>query len=245
MLVSQERKPRVLLKISGETLSGKTTKKFQEKALDFIVSAINSVKDICELAIVMGGGNLIRGSKLQSEINLPSIESDYAGMYATVINGVILKSRLKQKYGLDVRILSAVDAAHVAEPYRFEKARHHLECGRIVLLVGGTGNPRFSTDTAMVLRASELEADIILKGTKVDGIYDKDPTRYKDAVLFPHITHMDFINKGLGIIDTTSVTLAKDDHQVIKVFNIFKKFNLLKILTEGGIGSEISDKKTE
>lgn len=243
--MSKEQKPRVLLKISGETLSGKTTGIYQEEALDFIVSEINSAKDICELAIVMGGGNLIRGSMLQKEINLPSIESDYAGMYATVINGVILKSRLKQNHGLDVRITSAVDAAHVAEPYRFEKARHHLESGRIVLLVGGTGNPRFSTDTAMVLRARELEADIILKGTKVDGIYDKDPTRYEDAILLPHITYMDFINKGLGIIDTTAVTFARDNQQVIKVFNIFKKFNLLTILTKGGVGSEISDKKTE
>ncbi len=234
-------KERVLLKISGEALSGEGKIGHNRKAMDFLAKEILTVKDLFELAIVVGGGNLIRGTTLKKEVLLrDGVVADYVGMVATVINAAVFQNVLEEDFGLETRAASALEVKEVAELFVRRKVISHLNKGRIVLLAGGTGNPDFSTDTAMVLRAHEIGAKIILKGTKVDGIFDKDPRKDENAVLIPKISHMDYLNKNLNIVDATAVTLARNHSLVIKVFNIFQEGNLRKILTGENIGSEIS-----
>lgn len=232
----------VLLKFSGEALGGKSRIGFDKDAMDFLAGEITSVRDMCKLAVVVGGGNLIRGSRLKQEAGLKdSVVADYAGMLATVINAITFQEVLERKFGLDTRVMSAIEARAVAEPYLRRKALSHLEKGRVVILAGGTGNPDFSTDTAMVLRAHEIGATVVLKGTKVDGIFDKDPERFKDAKPIRRIRYSDYLNKRLEIMDATAVTLAQKHNLVLRIFNIFKKDNLKKVLLGEPIGSTIRD----
>lgn len=241
-MLKKRQKTTVLLKVSGEVLSGQARTGFNKDAMDFIASEIVSVKDRCRLAVVIGGGNLIRGTRLKQDAGLKdSVVADYAGMLATIINAITFQEVLERKFGLDTRVMSAIEARAVAEPYLRRKATNHLEKGRVVLLAGGTGNPDFSTDTAMVLRAHEIGADVVLKGTKVDGIFDKDPEKFKDAAPISHIRYMDYLQKRLEIIDATAVTLASKHALEVKIFNIFKKGNLKKVLEGKLIGSTIGE----
>lgn len=234
-------KERVLLKISGESLSGEGKVGHSREAMNFLAKEILSVKDLFELAIVVGGGNLIRGTVLKDKVLLQDgVVADYAGMMATVVNAIIFQNVLEEDFGLETRVSSALEVKQVAELFIRRKVISHLKKGRVVLLAGGTGNPDFSTDTAMALRAHEIGAKLVLKGTKVEGIFDKDPKAFSDAKLIPIIKYMDYLNLRLKIVDATAVTLASNHSLVLKVFNIFQAGNLRKILTGENIGSEIS-----
>jgi uridylate kinase len=233
-------KERVLLKISGESMGGQGQFGINREALDFIAKEIVSVVNLFELAIVVGGGNIIRGTQLKKEIGIESAVADYAGMISTIINAISLQSVLERDYGLKTRVLSALEIRTVAEPYIRRRAMHHLEEGRVVIFAAGTGNPDFSTDTAMVLRAHEIGASLALKGTKVEGIFDRDPQKDAEAKLIGKIGHMDYLNRGLRILDSTAVTLAKEQGIPICVFNIFQEGNLRRALVTRDIGSTIA-----
>ncbi len=232
---------RVLLKISGESLSGIDGANFDAEAIEFISGEIrHAVEDTgMQLAIVIGGGNQIRGSRLVKELNTTPVISDQAGMLATIINGIILQDFLENKHGVETRVMSAVEVNEFVEPYLRRPAMTHLERGRVVILVGGSGNPRFTTDSAAVLRAIEINADMAIKGTKVEGIYDKDPNIDSDAKFIKTITHKEFADQQLGIMDRTAVTLAGENKVDVRVFNIFEKGNLAKVLAGDDIGSLI------
>lgn len=228
---------RVLLKISGETLASNGGKGFTTEAKEQIAKAICSVSDQRELGVVIGGGNIFRGSREGKGLNVDEIAADYAGMVATIANGIILRDAL-QKRGVENRLMSALEINKVAEPYIRDRALRHLEKGRVIILVGGTGNPRFTTDTNMVLRATELRASMVLKGTKVEGIFSDDPSKNKSARFIRRISHNEFLQKELGILDATAVSLARDNGIAIRVFNIFEQENLRKIVT-GRAGANI------
>ncbi|MEK7582978.1 MAG: UMP kinase [Patescibacteria group bacterium] len=232
---------RVLLKISGEVMSGNGKTGFDKEAIQFIAHEIHdAVKTTdCQIAIVIGGGNLIRGSRLVGDIGSSPIIADQAGMLATVINGIILQDFLEKTHGLEIRVMSAVEVRAFTEPYIRRRAMAHMDKGRIVVLAGGSANPRFTTDTAAVLRAIELEAEIVIKGTKVDGVYSKDPNAHQDSVFIEQISQHDFITQKLGILDRTAVTLAGENKMPIRVLNILKKGNIAKALQGESIGSLI------
>lgn len=233
-------KERVLLKISGEALSGEGQTGYSIDRMRFIAEEIVSVENLHEIGLVIGGGNLIRGSRLRKDLGMnDSVVADYAGMMATVINAIIFQEVLEKQYGLATRVLSAIEVKSVAEPFIRRRAVNHLEKNRVVIFAAGTGNPDFSTDTAMVLRAYEIGAKLVLKGTKVDGIYDKDPKSYSDAQFIENLSYMEYLNRKLEIVDATAVTLASKHNLAIRVFDIFKRGNLRKVLAGEKIGSEI------
>src|SRR3989338_3274672 len=194
-------KQRVLLKISGESLGGSSLT-YNRDGMAFIGEEIVSVSHTHELAIVVGGGNIIRGATLKKDLfQRDTVVADWIGMQATIMNALALQEFLEKDYGLDTRVLSALEVNAVCEPYRVRTALSHLNKDRIIILAGGLGAPNFSTDTTMVQRASELDVKLALKGTKVDGVYDKDPKMHEDAKLLPDLSYMDYLNKKLGIID--------------------------------------------
>lgn len=233
-------KDKFLLKISGEALSGEGLFGHNKEALEFIGEEILSVSHTHEPSIVIGGGNLIRGRKLKEVIfNRDTVVADYMGMLATIINAIALQEFLEKNFGLTTRVLSAIRMNEICEEFIVRKAKDHLEKGRINLFAGGTGNPDFSTDTAMILRAHEIETKIVLKGTKVDGIFDRDPVGNENAVFIPEISYMDFLNRGLKIVDSTAVTLAMSHGIEIRIFNFFVKGNLKRALVDRNIGSVI------
>lgn len=232
---------RVILKISGEVMSGNGKTGFDKEAIEFIAGEIHDAAEHteCELAIVIGGGNLIRGSSLIGGIGSTNVIADQAGMLATIINGIILQDFLEKAHHLEVRVLSAVEVRAFTEPWIRRRAIGHMSKGRIVILAGGSANPRFTTDTAAVLRAVELDADTVIKGTKVDGIYSKDPSAGDGAEFIAEISQHDFIRQKLQILDRTAVTLAGENNMPIRVLNILKKGNLAKALHGEAIGSLI------
>lgn len=232
---------RVLLKISGEVMSGHGKTGFDREAISFIAKEIHDAAKTteCQLAIVIGGGNLVRGSALIKSIGSSTVIADQSGMLATIINGIILQDFLEKTHGIEVRTMSAVEVRAFTEPYIRRRAMGHMEKGRIVILAGGSANPRFTTDTAAVLRAIELEAEIVIKGTKVDGVYSKDPNAHQDSEFIEQISQHDFINQKLEILDRTAVTLAGENHMPIRVLNILKEGNLAKALQGEPIGSLI------
>ncbi|HEY4484666.1 MAG TPA: uridine monophosphate kinase [Candidatus Paceibacterota bacterium] len=234
---------RVLLKISGEALSGEGVSGLRRDKMNLMAKEIVSVEDLFELAIVVGGGNIIRGTQLIEEVHLQDpVVAHYAGMVGTIINAIVFQSVLEDDFGLETRVQSAIEVRDVAEIFCRRKALSHLRKGRIVIFASGTGSPYFSTDTAMVLRACEIGAKTAFKGTKVDGIFDRDPKKDDAAVLIPKISYMDYLSRvpKLNIIDGPAVAVARDRSLVLKVFNIFKEGNLKRILTGENIGSEIS-----
>ena len=222
-------------------MSGHGKTGFDKEAIQFIAGEIyDAVKATrCQMAIVIGGGNLIRGSSLIEGVGSSHIIADQAGMLATIINGIILQDFLEKNHHQEVRTMSAVEVPAFAEAYIRRRAMSHMEKNRIVILAGGSSNPRFTTDTAAVLRAIELEADLVIKGTKVDGVYSKDPHAHKDSVFIERISQHDFVAQKLGILDRTAVTLAGENHMSIGVLNILKKGNLMKALKGESIGSVI------
>ena len=230
---------RILLKLSGEALVGDKNAGIDSKKLLHYANEIKKIHDIgVEVSIVIGGGNIYRGFN-NTEHKIDRVQGDYMGMLATIINGLALQNTL-ENIGIPTRLQSAINVNQVAEPYIKRKAIRHLEKNRIVIFAAGTGNPYFTTDSAAVLRAIEIEADIILKGTKVDGIYDCDPEINSDAVKFENITFNEAIRKGLKIMDTTAFTLSQENNLPIIVFDINSSDNLLKAVSGEKIGTIVN-----
>ena len=229
----------IMLKISGESLAGSNKQGFDFDILNDLSENIKILtsQDI-RVSIVLGGGNFIRGASFSNGV-VDRVTSDYMGMLGTVINSLALQSNL-EKIGVPSRVMTALSINRVAEPYIKNKATRHLEKKRVVIFASGTGNPFFSTDTAAVLRASEMKSDIILKGTKVDGIYDKDPISNKDATKIEKISYSDFLNKEIKVMDATAISLAKDRSLPIIMFSIMKSSNIIDIIKGKGSYSLIN-----
>jgi uridylate kinase len=231
---------RVLLKLSGESLMGDNAFGLDPKILEQYANDIKTAIDAgIQVALVIGGGNIYRGMN-EKETGIERAQGDYMGMLATVINGIALQSML-EKVGVETRLQSAIKMDQVAEPFIRRKAIRHLEKGRVVIFGAGTGNPYFTTDTAGSLRAVEINADAILKGTRVDGIYDSDPEKNKDAVKFDKISFGDAISKNLKVMDMTAFTLCQENRMPILVFDMNTPGNLFKILTGEKIGTLVKD----
>lgn len=219
---------RILLKLSGEALLGKQGHGIDADMLALYADEIKSVKEAgVEISVVIGGGNIFRGVK-GATAGMDRVQGDYMGMLATMINSMALQDSLERK-GIHTRLMSAIRMEEIAEPYIRRRAIRHLEKGRVIIFGAGTGNPYFTTDTAASLRAIEIEADVILKGTKVDGIFDKDPAKNSDAVKFDTITGDEVLRRQLNVMDLTAFTLCRDNQTPIIVFNVNKAGNLLKI----------------
>ena len=230
---------RILLKLSGEALMGNRQYGIDPDRLAEYANDIKSiVREGVEVAIVIGGGNIFRGVAGASN-GMDRVQGDHMGMLATVINGLALQSALENA-DVPTRLQSAIQINEVAEPFIRRKAMRHLEKGRVVIFGGGTGNPYFTTDSAAVLRAIEIEADVILKGTRVDGIYTSDPEKDVNAVKFDHITFDDVLRKGLKVMDTTAFTLSQENELPIIVFDMNKKGNLLKVVSGEKIGTKVN-----
>ena len=229
---------RVLLKLSGEALIGNKKYGIDDTIIKEFASQLSQIqKQKIELIIVIGGGNFFRGSDLE-KIGIQRVTADHMGMLATVINSLALQSSIEQ-LNIECRVMSSITIDAVCEKYIKRKAERHLEKGRIIILAAGTGNPYFTTDSAASLRAIELNAQIMLKGTKVDGIYDKDPIKYSDAVLYKSISYSDILKKNLEVMDATAVVMCKENNMPLKVFNILKKGNLKKAILSDKIGTKI------
>ena len=230
---------RVMLKLSGETFGGKGQFGLDVDATNYIASEVKAITDMgCEVGIVVGGGNFIRGEKL-SRIGIDRVTADYMGMLGTIINAMALQSML-ETMGLYTRVMSTITAIHVAEPFIRRRAIRHLEKNRAVIFAAGTGNPYFSTDTAAALRAMEINAEVILKATKVDGIYDADPKKISTAKMFDRISYMDVISKSLAVMDTTAISLCMDHSLPIIVFNLTRPGNIKRVVLGEKIGSLVS-----
>jgi uridylate kinase len=229
---------RILLKLSGEALMGERQYGIDPKRLAEYAEEIKEIHDKgVEIAIVIGGGNIFRGVAGASN-GMDRVQGDYMGMLATVINGMALQGALEDK-GMLTRLQTALKIEAIAEPYIKRRAVRHLEKRRIVIFGAGTGNPYFTTDTAAVLRGVEVNADVILKGTRVDGIYDSDPEKNPNAVKFENITFDDVLKKGLNVMDTTAFTLSQENELPIVVFDMNTKGNLLKICEGQNIGTTV------
>ena len=232
----------IMLKISGESLAGSNEQGFDFDILNDLASSIKTLQSKkLKISIVLGGGNFIRGSSFSNGV-VDRVTSDYMGMLGTVINSLALQSNLK-KLGVESRVMTAISINKVAEPYIKNKASSHLDKKRVVIFASGTGNPFFSTDTAAVLRASEMKSDVIFKGTKVDGIYDKDPISHLDAKKISEISYSDYLNKDIKVMDATAISLAKDRSLPIIIFSISKSSNILDIVEGKGTYSIIKETK--
>jgi len=230
---------RILLKLSGEALMGTRQYGIDPERLAEYAQDIKTITDKgVEVAIVIGGGNIFRGVAGASK-GMDRVQGDHMGMLATVINGLALQSALENA-GIQTRLQSAIKINEVAEPFIRRRAIRHLEKGRVVIFGGGTGNPYFTTDSAAVLRAIEIEADVILKGTRVDGIYNADPEKDSNAVKFNFISFDDVLSKGLKVMDTTAFTLSQENNLPIIVFDMNKKGNLLKVVSGEKVGTEVN-----
>ena len=229
---------RVLLKLSGEALIGNKQYGIDDIIIKEFASQIFQIqKEKIELIIVIGGGNFFRGSDLE-KLGIQRVTADHMGMLATVTNSLALQSSVEQ-LGIDCRVMSSITIDAVCEKYIKRKAERHLEKGRVIILAAGTGNPYFTTDSAASLRAIELNAEIMLKGTKVDGIYDKDPVVNSDAILYKTISYSDILKNNLEVMDATAVIMCKENNMPLKVFNILEKGNLKKAILTDKIGTII------
>lgn len=230
---------RVLLKLSGEALIGNKRYGIDDAIIKEFASQISLIQnENIELIIVIGGGNFFRGSDLE-KLGIQRVTADHMGMLATVTNSLALQSSIEQ-LGVECRVMSSIAIDAVCEKYIKRKAERHLEKGRVIILAAGTGNPYFTTDSAASLRAIELNAQIMLKGTKVDGIYNKDPMKNSDAVLYQTISYSEIIKNNLEVMDATAVIMCKENNMPLKVFNILKKGNLKKAILNDKIGTIIN-----
>ncbi|GAA3645909.1 UMP kinase [Flavivirga jejuensis] len=230
---------RILLKLSGEALMGDRQYGIDPERLAEYAQDIKTITDQgVQVAIVIGGGNIFRGVAGASK-GMDRVQGDHMGMLATVINGLALQGALEDA-DIPTRLQTAIQINEVAEPFIRRKAMRHLEKGRVVIFGGGTGNPYFTTDSAAVLRAIEIEADVILKGTRVDGIYNTDPEKDNNAIKFNFISFDDVLRKGLKVMDTTAFTLSQENELPIIVFDMNKKGNLLKVVSGEKIGTEVN-----
>lgn len=231
---------RVLLKLSGESLMGDQAFGIQPQMLIHYAEQIRDVRNLgAEVAVVIGGGNIFRGLQAQQS-GIERVQGDYMGMMATVINGMALQSALEE-LGVFTRLISAIEMKEVAEPYIRRRAIRHLEKGRVLIFAAGTGSPYFTTDSAAALRANEVCADVILKGTRVDGIYSADPEQFPEAIKYEHLSFDEVISMGLKVMDMTAFTLCKENDLPIVVFDVIKVGNLQKIIEGEDIGTLVSN----
>ncbi|MBT3936192.1 MAG: UMP kinase [Candidatus Marinimicrobia bacterium] len=231
---------RVLLKLSGEVLAGEQGFGIDPARADYLAEEIKSIYDLgIGIGIIIGAGNIFRGLQAASK-GMDRVTGDYLGMMATIMNALSVQDALEKK-GCDTRTLSAIRIDQIAEPYIRRRAIRHLEKGRAVIVAGGTGNPYFTTDTAAALRATELGAEIVLKGTKVDGVYDKDPMKYPDATRYDSVTYDTVLKDDLRVMDLTAITLCKENQLPIKVFSINNQGDLKKVILGSKIGTLVME----
>lgn len=229
---------RILLKLSGEVLSGEQNFGIDPSKATQLANEIKSVREIgVEIGLIIGAGNIFRGIQAASK-GMDRVTGDYLGMLATIMNAISVQDAL-EVVGVETRTLSAIKVSQIAEPYIRRRALRHLEKGRVVIVAGGTGNPYFTTDTAAALRATELKAEVLLKGTKVDGVYDKDPVVHSDAVRFDEISFKEVLNQNLRVMDLTAVTLCKENDLPIQVFDINRAGDLKQVVLGKNIGTTV------
>lgn len=228
---------RIVFKLSGEALLGKQQHGIDTSVLAYLASEIKKVISLgVEVALVVGGGNIFRGASRSQEFEMERAVADYMGMLATVINGLALQNAL-ENVNVPTRIMTSIEMHQIAEPYIRRRAIRHLEKKRVVIFVAGTGNPYFTTDTAAALKAIEIDADVLLKGTKVDGIYSDDPLKIKAAHFFRKLNYMEVINKKLKVMDPTAITLCMENRLPIVVFSFLEKGNFKKVVLGQDIGT--------
>jgi uridylate kinase len=238
-LESKPRYRRILLKLSGEALGGQRDEGIDFEVVRKVASQVKRVRDMgVEIALVVGGGNIFRGRAI-AERGFDRATGDYMGMLGTVINALALQDGL-EKLGLPARTMSAIQMNQVAEPYIRRRAVRHLEKGRVVLLAGGNGNPYFTTDTTAALRAVELEAEVVMKATKVDGVYTADPFRDPTATKFQRLDYMEVLNRGIDVMDNTALTLCMDNGVPIVVFDMLKEGNMERVVCGDPIGTLVA-----
>lgn len=238
--MAQVQYKRVILKISGELLAGEQEYGIDPRTIHSVAREIKEVHELgVRLGIIIGGGNIFRGLSAASA-GMEKVTGDNMGMIATIINSIALQDHL-EKLGVETRVCSAISMEQIAEPFIRRRALRHLEKNRVVIIAAGTGHPNFTTDTAASLRAVELGSDVILKGTRVDGVYDSDPKINKNALRFKELSYIDVVKKGLKVMDPTAVTLSMDNNIPIIVFNFAKRGNLIKIIKGEKIGTIVRD----
>ena len=231
---------RVLLKLSGEILAGKKKFGIDPKQAKYLANEISSIYKLgIGIGLIIGAGNIFRGMKA-SEQGMDRVTGDYLGMLATIMNAISLQDAL-EKNNCQTRTLSAINVSQISEPYIRRRAIRHIEKGRIVIIAGGTGNPFFTTDSAAALRATELGADVVIKGTKVDGIYNKDPMVHRNAKKYKKLPYTDVIRKDLKVMDLTAITLCKENNIPIRVFNVKKKGQLKNLIFDKDVGTLVSE----
>jgi len=236
--MNRPRYKRILLKLSGEVLTGEGDYGIDPAVIQSIAQEVKEVKKLgVEIAIVIGGGNIFRGMAASAR-GMDRVSADYMGMLATVMNGVALQESL-EKIHVHTRVQTAIEMREVAEPYIRRRAIRHLEKGRVVIFAGGTGNPYFTTDTAASLRAMEIGADVILKATKVDGVYDADPLLHKGAHKYDELTYLDVLKKRLKVMDATALSLSMDNKIPTIVFNLKKKGNVKRVVLGEKVGTKV------
>ena len=231
---------RILLKLSGEILAGDKGFGIDPGKASYLANEVKSIYDLgTSIGLIIGAGNIFRGMDASSR-GMDRVTGDYLGMLATIMNAISVQDAL-ENINCETRTLSAINVSQIAEPYIRRRAIRHLEKGRIVIISGGTGNPFFTTDSAAALRAKELGADIVLKGTKVDGVYDKDPMKFEDAEKFNKVTYSEVLNKNLRVMDLTAITLCKENNLPIQVFNINNSGDLKELVCGGKLGTLVSE----
>ena len=236
---SENRYKRILLKLSGEALMGEKDFGVDTEVIHSIARDIKEIHELgVQVAVVIGGGNIFRGVSASAK-GMDRAQADYVGMLATVINALMLQDAL-EKNGVFTRVISAIEMKELAEPYIRRKAVRHLEKGRVIIFAAGTGNPYFTTDTAASLRAMEINAEVIMKGTKVDGVYDRDPMKDSGAKRYESLKFIDVLKDGLKVMDATAISLCMDNNLPIIVFSIKEKGNLLKVVSGEKIGTTVS-----
>jgi len=229
---------RVLLKLSGESFMGNLSSGIDPEVVEVVAGEIREVAALgVQLGIVIGGGNIFRGMTA-SAMGMDRTTADYMGMLATVINSLALQSALEH-VGVPTRVQTAIEMREIAEPFIQRRAVRHLEKGRVVIFAAGTGNPFFTTDTAATLRAVEIKADIILKATKVDGVYDRDPVKYADAVMYEKISYTDVLTKNLKVMDASAISLCRDNGLLLNVFNLQKAGNIKRVICGEPVGTMV------
>lgn len=230
---------RVLLKLSGEALMGPERFGIHMPTLQGIATAIREALALnVQIAIVIGGGNIFRGLKASTQ-GMDRATADYMGMLGTIMNGMAMQDAL-EKADVPTRLMSAIELPAVAETYIRKRAERHLMKGRVIIFGGGTGNPFFTTDTTAALRAAEIQAEIVMKGTKVDGVYDKDPNLHADATMFERLTYLDVLNRGLKVMDATAISLCQDNQIPIRVFNMTDPANIVRAIGGEEMGTFVS-----
>jgi len=231
---------RILLKLSGEVLAGEQGFGIDPKKATELAKEVKSIYDMgVSIGLIIGAGNIFRGLQAASK-GMDRVTGDYLGMLATIMNAISLQDAL-EKVGVETRTLSAITVSKIAEPYIRRRALRHMEKGRVVIIAGGTGNPYFTTDTAAALRATELHAEVVIKGTKVDGVYDKDPVVNSDAKRYKNISFNEVLSKNLRVMDLTAITLCKENALPIRVFNINNKGDLKRLLNGEDIGTTVME----